>query len=413
MAKFLLDLDPFFMEMPQGKLRNFLSKPHGPAVVLFAILVAISMIALSITFWYKPHRLMIIPNEKFITIVKHDGIEQKVPTDAQTVGQLLDRLNVQVGPNDRIEPAVDQPIETDNMLINVYRSAPVAIVEGNQQTLVNSAAVTPRSVVAQTGITVYPEDSVVSSLTTNFLIQKSLGYRTLIDRSTPLHMQLYGQPIDLRTRANSVKDLLEEKNVKLTKDDTVKPSLATPLVANMTVSVVRNGIQTVTIEEAIPAPVQNIIDGSLSFGTQAVRQEGVPGKVSNTYEIKVENGVEINRRLLQTVKISDPIPRIVAKGNTVNIPSNKQAIMAAAGISPSDYAYVDYIFSHESRWNAAALNSIGCAGLGQACPSSKLAAVCPNWQNDPVCQTKWFAGYAQRYGGWSGAYNAWVTKHWW
>lgn len=413
MSKFLLDLDPLLMEIPHGKLRNFLLQPHGPAIALFSILSFVSIIALSITFWYKPHHLMILPNQKFIAIVKHDSAEQKVPTDARTVGELLGRLNVQIGPHDRVEPATDQAIDTDNMLINVYRSAPVAIVENNHQTLVNSAAATPRSVVTQSGMILYPEDEVKASLTTNFLTQKSLGYRTTIDRSAPVRMQLYGQPIDLRTRSNSVKDLLKEKNIKLTKDDTVRPALSTPLTANMAVTVVRNGIQTATINEDTPFPIQNIIDGSLSFGTQALRQEGVPGKVANTYEIKVENGVEVGRRLLQSVKISDPVPRIIAKGNTVNIPSNKQAIMAAAGISPSDYGYVDYIFSHESRWNAAALNSRGCGGLGQACPSSKMAASCPNWQNDPVCQTRWFSGYAGRYGGWAGAYNAWVAKHWW
>jgi hypothetical protein len=88
--------------------------------------------------------------------------------------------------------------------------------------------------------------------------------------------------------------------------------------------------------------------------------------------------------------------------------------MAAAGISQSDYAYVDYIFSRESRWNAAAMNAGGCGGLGQACPAGKLAAVCPAWQTDAVCQTKFFSGYAiGRYGSWQGAYNAWLAKHWW
>jgi hypothetical protein len=78
--------------------------------------------------------------------------------------------------------------------------------------------------------------------------------------------------------------------------------------------------------------------------------------------------------------------------------------MAAAGISPDDYAYVDYVFSRESHWNAAAMNAGGCGGLGQACPAGKLAAVCPGWQSDPVCQTRFFTGYAVgRYGSWAGA----------
>jgi type II secretory pathway pseudopilin PulG len=85
--------------------------------------------------------------------------------------------------------------------------------------------------------------------------------------------------------------------------------------------------------------------------------------------------------------------------------------MAQAGISPSDYGYVDYIISHESGWRPDARNSIGCLGLAQACPGQKILNVCPDL--NPVCQLKWASSYANRYGGWAGSYNAWQSKSWW
>lgn len=395
------------------RLRRYIEHPLGLPIALFFGLVTLSVLVVWIVLWQSSRNPTVRARENYIVILNYDEKKQIVPTDERTVGSLLKRMGIVIKPGDRVEPAENEDITGDNFLVNIYRSAPVAIIDGARQTFVSSAAATPRSVVAETKTQLYSEDLVSASLTDNFLLQKSLGYRAVIDRAVPVTMQLYGKPLMLRTRATTVEALLKEKGVKLDKEDTVRPATNTPLTDGMQVAVVRNGIQVFTVDESIPAPVQNVIDASLSFGSSAVRQEGSPGKVTNTYEVKVENGVEVSRKLLQTVRVTEPVPRIVAKGNTVNIPADKQAVMAAAGVSPSDYAYVDYIFSRESRWNAAALNAGGCGGLGQACPASKLANVCPNWQADPVCQTRWFSGYASRYGGWAGAYNAWLTKHWW
>jgi hypothetical protein len=93
--------------------------------------------------------------------------------------------------------------------------------------------------------------------------------------------------------------------------------------------------------------------------------------------------------------------------------------MAAAGISPSDYGYVDYIISHESGWDPTNWygKSLGyaydpatsAAGLPQALPYSKTGCA---W-GDAVCQLVWANGYAAKYGGWAGSYAHWVANGNW
>lgn len=94
---------------------------------------------------------------------------------------------------------------------------------------------------------------------------------------------------------------------------------------------------------------------------------------------------------------------------------NKQAIMTAAGISASDYTYVDYIVSKESGWNATADNPMSSAyGICQALPGEKMASAGSDWATNPVTQLKWCNTYAtSRYGSWSGAYSFWISHHWW
>jgi len=71
-----------------------------------------------------------------------------------------------------------------------------------------------------------------------------------------------------------------------------------------------------------------------------------------------------------------------------------------------------FIYMHESGNNPLAVNGAGCLGLGQACPGSKLQRVCPTL--DYACEDAFFTNYAMsRYGSWEGAYQFWITHHWW
>lgn len=85
--------------------------------------------------------------------------------------------------------------------------------------------------------------------------------------------------------------------------------------------------------------------------------------------------------------------------------------MSAAGISPSDWGYVDFIAARESGWNPNATNpSSGACGLIQAYPCSKV----PGGGYDPVSNLTWANGYAtSRYGSWQAAYNFWTQNSWW
>lgn len=89
-------------------------------------------------------------------------------------------------------------------------------------------------------------------------------------------------------------------------------------------------------------------------------------------------------------------------------------LMAAAGISPSDYQYVEAIVTRESGWRHWIVNSIGATGLCQSLPGSKMASAGADYLTNPVTQLRWCSSYAQsRYGGWANAWSAWQSKHWW
>jgi uncharacterized protein YabE (DUF348 family) len=247
-------------------------------------------------------------------IVSHDEREETVPTRAATVGELLERLEITLHEGDVVEPGRDARITVDGFRINVYRGAPVTIVDGDKKIFTFSAAATSRSIVKQVGVEVYPEDRLHHIPTDNFLLEGSIGPRVVIDRATPVHMNLYGTAVVMRTHAETVGELLEERNINLGEDDSVQPDRATPITENMQIFLLQKGTQLATIEEEIPMPVEEVRDDSLSIGTRVVRQEGSPGKRLVTYQIQLENGQEAGRTQIQSVVVQEPVKQIVAIG---------------------------------------------------------------------------------------------------
>jgi uncharacterized protein YabE (DUF348 family) len=394
--------------------------------VTFVVLLAVGVTALVATNGGTPK---FQPNNSNIVIVSHDKTQQTVPTRAKTVGELLEKLNITLNSGDVVEPGKTTPIIGDNFRINVYRAVPVTVIDGATKTFTYSAAQTPRSIVKQAGVTVYPEDDLTLAPTQNFLTDSSIGDRLVINRATPVNVNLFGTPVVMRTHAQTVGDLLKEKNISLGDGDSVQPSASTTLTSDMQVFLIRKGKQVVSEQQAIAAPQQVVEDASLSFGTTVVRQQGAAGVKVVTYELDLQNGVEVARRQIQEVVTQQPVTEIIARGKAVSIPSDKQAVMALAGIGSGNYAYVDYIVSHESGWCPTKVQgqSGSCPayapatiptnlgyGLGQATPGTKMATFGSDWKTSAVTQLKWANNYAvSRYGSWAAAYNHKVSAGWW
>lgn len=73
-------------------------------------------------------------------------------------------------------------------------------------------------------------------------------------------------------------------------------------------------------------------------------------------------------------------------------------------------SYAAYIYQRESGCNPGSVNPGGCAGIGQACPGSKMGC----GLSDVSCQLAYFEAYALgRYGSWEAAYNFWQSHSWW
>lgn len=396
---------------------------HPFAIPVFTVLALGLITGASIYLWGQRHADTVTPR---VVIVSHDDVQEVVPARQATVGDLLSRMNVIINQGDVVEPSTDTIIDQDQFRINIYRARPVEVIDNGQHSFTYSAATTPRSIAAQAGMTTYAEDTLVTVPVDNFVQTRAIGQQVKIIRATPVNVNLYGTPTVMRTQSKTVGDLLKEKKISLASDDQVVPATTTPITANMPIFIVRNGTKLSSETQSIDMPVQTIYDNNLAYGTKAIRQQGSAGQQVVTYQVRLQNDKEVGRDVVQTVTTQDPITQIVAIGTNL---SGIKGDMAEAGISPADYAYVDYIVSRESGWcptkwqgeyggcpayhGAPTSSSVGY-GLCQATPGYKMSSAGSDWATNPITQLEWCNGYAVgRYGSWAAAKAHWASHGNW
>ena len=357
------------------------------------------------------------PDDSHIVRLYVDGQRRILPSRAATVGDFLTRAQVNVGEHDIVEPARDAVITDNNFSVNVYRAHAVTVIDNNKATGQRTSVATytaqqnPAAIATQAGIALTPEDKVVVASSDNVLQEGIISQKVVVDRATSIKLNLYGVNYDIRTQANTVGEMLKERNVKY--DNTsVSPSPSSVLKPGDVVFVTQPGKKITTVEEPVPFSESVVSDPSIQMGQTKVVTVGVVGKKVVVYEVAADG----TKNPLQEVIVVDPVNQVTAKGAKVvnnNVSGDKSSILGAAGVSASQYYAADFVISRESGWNLAARNSGGCLGLGQACPGGKLINACPNWSSDAVCQVRFFTGYSSRYGGWEGAYQFWQLHGWW
>ena len=311
------------------------------------------------------------------------------------------------------------------------------IVDGLRKIRFMTAQTDPSAVALAANLDLRSEDVVKITTQTNFL-ESGVAPVYEVTRARALNFSFYGTNAEIYTQATTVQELLDERNIVLTEADWLSLAPTASLIGIAEIGIYRQGVNTVTLEEDVPYSTQTVYDYDRAAGYKAITQQGLSGKKTTTYEIFMQDGVEQSRTLIASMVTQEPIEQIEVVGAKSSAPAvtlggDKIAIMRAAGVAESDFAYATYIIDHENaswcpiRWqgrkcadtyyekftNAESSSEVGY-GLCQATPGNKMASAGSDWRTNVVTQMKWCASYAiGRYGTWEKAYNFKKAKGWW
>jgi uncharacterized protein yabE len=350
---------------------------------------------------------------KILTVFE-SGQKTSFKTNAKTVREALKAQKINFSKEDSVEPGLDEELTGAEYSINIYRAKPVVIEDGELKTKILTAAQTPRQIAEKAGLNVHNEDKLAFEESGNILEDGSIN--TLkITRAKEISVDLFGKTESFRTQAKTVEDFLKEKKIVLGKDDGISIDLKTQITNGLNFRIWRNGKQTLTVEEPTDFQTETIQDANKDSGYKEIKEAGEKGTKSVTYEVEMQNGKEISRKKINETEIKAAKKQVVIVGTKTSLPAGSHTDwMSAAGISASDYGYVDYIITKESTWRPTARNG-QYYGLYQTSISNLNRHGCSgSTLSDPICQLRSASFYAtSRYGSWAAAYAHWKASHSW
>lgn len=353
----------------------------------------------------------VLADSSRIVSIYYDGQEKVITTDATTVGAALQQGGVQLGSGDAVEPDAATTIPSGFFNINVYRSRPVVVIDGQTHKTVVTAAQTPDLIAKAAGLTVYPEDTYDVTTISNITSDGVIGQQVVIHRAVPVYINSDGHQTLARTQQKTVGGLLNERDVALGPQDTVAPAGSTPITAGMVIQINR---VTVVIQQqttAIPHATKTISDPTLTIGTNQVQTPGADGQQVATYQVHYQDGVEQGRDLLSQTVTQQPVTAVVRAGTKIDLSANPvelgQQLAAQRGWIGSQWTALYQLWEHESGWNPGSTDfATGACGIPQAYPCSKIP------DHSTAGQISWGLSYiAGKYGNPANAYAYWQSHN--
>ena len=253
-----------------------------------------------------------IADGKHVLTIYDDGQEKAIITDATTLREAFEKSGVEIGTHDVTEPSLDTELTEAEYTVNIYRARPVQIIDGTKVVKIMTPYHTAKQIVEQAGIAVEAEDKLEIKQNGDFMAG-SLE-EVIITRATAFSLTFYGKTSTVRTLAKTVGDYLQSKNIILGENDRMSLAASDPITSQTKLHIWREGKQTITLEESVARPVREIKDTSKAIGYKEVQTEGADGVQDVTYEVVVQNGVEISRHKISSVTTKEPAEQVVIVG---------------------------------------------------------------------------------------------------
>ncbi|MGF7185228.1 3D (Asp-Asp-Asp) domain-containing protein [Desulfitispora alkaliphila] len=123
-----------------------------------------------------------------------------------------------------------------------------------------------------------------------------------------------GVEVDIKTKKQTVSELLEEAQIEVGSDDIVKPGLLHPIEDDQVVEVIRVTIENLSEFEAIPYETEFREDDAILEGTQRVLRNGEEGEKEYIYELVYYNGEKLSKEIAEIKIVKDPVGKVIARG---------------------------------------------------------------------------------------------------
>lgn len=189
----------------------------------------------------------------------------------------------------------------------------ITIQDGERQQTVRTAAQTVGRALQEAGITIYAADGVAPPLGSWL----SPGLAITVNRSMPLTIQVDARVIQTRSHHTNARDVLAEAGIGLVGLDFARPGPDVRLKAGDTIEVVRVTEDFRLEDQPIPYEILWQPTDQLEIDSRALLQSGVPGVLRQRLRVRHENGVEVSQTPDAQWMAREPVAEIMGYGTQI------------------------------------------------------------------------------------------------
>jgi uncharacterized protein YabE (DUF348 family) len=246
--------------------------------------------------------------DKTVTLVV-DGQASDVRTLSSTVGGLLDGQDIQISAHDRVEPSLATGI-SDGMRVQVLHAKEISLVLNGSLQTVHVIGQTVDDVLAQVNLRAGRHAYLEPSLGAEIKDGDVVEFR----RAVSIRLNVDGKSKRVITNAPDVGYLLDSLGVVLRRHDRVVPGIDQALLTGQSVNVTRVQFRRVVEKKEIPFRTMTKPSDAIIRGERQVQRSGTPGVHEYVYRVRLENGAEAGKKLLEDKRVREPVTQIVLVG---------------------------------------------------------------------------------------------------
>ncbi len=246
-----------------------------------------------------------------VEVVIDDEV-RSIRTFADDVATILARLDVEVGPDDRVEPALDTPV-TDGLRVVVRHAKTVEVhVEDRAPRTVTAVVDTVADVLREGDLADLLEREARIDPAPDARVVD--GDRIVVDLPVAVVVAVDGIERPLESYATTVAGALGDAGVALAAHDLVDPPRNGALEPNTVVTVRRVEMIEDVVDVPVARKVQRHETDDLLAGHTRVETEGEDGRRQRIYAVTLIDGQEAKRELVGDELVREPTDRVVLVG---------------------------------------------------------------------------------------------------
>ncbi len=328
-------------------------------------------------------------------VVAADGDVQVVKTHVKTVGELLNDLGIDVEKYDELSHEEDTEIE-NGMEIYFKKAKRIYLTVDGEKEEYYTTAETVGEFFKEKDLSFSKHDEIshnrIAVLENDLEIEVKTAFPIVVNDG--------GKEVEIWTTGGTVEQFLDEHKDELTYDEAdeikVEPGLDEKITEDTEeLTIIHVEKQKKEVEETIPFHEEKRNDSSLYKGETRTISEGEEGIVEKVYEITLENGKEVNRKVIEENVVKESKNKVVAVGTKEkpkSEPTKSSSSSNSNGTSESGKVLTMVATAYSPNCSGCSGYSATGINLKQK-PTPKVISVDPNVI--PLGTRVWVEGYGE------------------